>query len=85
MKLRDVKPKFPAQFAGTGRTVTLNFEARIGVDGFINDLRVVTPGEPEFAAAAMEAIQQWEFSQTRLDGVPIEVKMKIAVTFRPQP
>ena len=85
VKLRDVKPKFPAQFAGTGRTATLNFESRIGVDGFINDLRVVTPGEPEFAAAAMEAIQQWEFSQTRLDGVPVEVKMKIAVTFRPQP
>jgi beta-lactamase regulating signal transducer with metallopeptidase domain len=85
MKLRDVKPIFPPQFVGSGRTVTLNFEARIGVDGFVNDLRVVTPGEPEFAAAGAEAIRQWEFSQTRLDGVPVEVRMNVAVTFRPQP
>jgi beta-lactamase regulating signal transducer with metallopeptidase domain len=85
MKLRDVKPVFPPQSAGSGRTVTLNFEARIGVDGFVNDLRVVTPGEPEFAAAAVQAIRQWEFSQTRLDGVPVEVKMNISVMFRSQP
>jgi beta-lactamase regulating signal transducer with metallopeptidase domain len=85
MKLRDVKPVFPPQFAGTGRPVTLRLEARIGVDGFVNDLRVVTPGEPEFAAAAAEAVRQWEFSQTRLDGVPVEVKMNVSVTFRSQP
>jgi beta-lactamase regulating signal transducer with metallopeptidase domain len=82
VKLRDVKPVYPPQFAGSGRAATLNLEARIGVDGFVDDLRVVTPGEPEFAASAVEAIRQWEFSQTRLDGVPVEVKMKIAVSFR---
>jgi outer membrane biosynthesis protein TonB len=57
-------------------------EGRIGVDGFINDLRVVTQGNVEFAAAAVEAVRQWEFSQTLLDGVPVEVKMNISVTFR---
>jgi hypothetical protein len=84
MKLRDVKPVYPPQFSGSGRDAVLKLEARIGVDGFINDLRVVTPGNPEFAAAAIDAIRQWEFSQTRLDGVPVEVKMNIAVTFRGQ-
>ena len=83
MKLRDVKPAYPPKFAGSGREV-VNLDARIGVDGFINDLRVVTPGEPEFAAAAVEAVRQWEFSQTRLDGVPVEVKMKVLVAFRGQ-
>jgi outer membrane biosynthesis protein TonB len=85
VKLRDVKPQYPAKFTGSGKTVTLKLEARIGVDGFINDLRVVTPGEPEFAAAAVEGVRQWEFSQTRLDGVPVEVKMNVSVTFRGQP
>ena len=82
LKLRDVKPVYPPQLAGSGRTATVNLEARIGIDGFINDLRVVTPGEPEFAASAVDAVRQWEFSQTRLDGVPVEVKMKVAVLFR---
>ena len=84
LKLYDKKPQYPAKFAGSGRTVTLRLEARIGVDGFINELRVVTPGEPEFAAAAVEAVRQWEFSQTRLDGVPVEVKMNVSVLFRGQ-
>ena len=84
MKLYDKKPQYPAKFAGSGRTVTLRLEARIGVDGFINDLRVVTPGEPEFAAAAVEGVRQWEFSQTRLDGVPVEVRMNVLVAFRGQ-
>ena len=83
-KLYDVKPVYPPKFSGSGREATLHLEARIGVDGFINDLRVVTPGEPEFAASAVEAIRQWEFSQTRLDGVPVEVRMNVSVTFRGQ-
>jgi TonB family protein len=85
MKLHDVKPQYPAQFTGSGRRATVLLEARIGVDGFINDLRVVSPGDAEFAAAAVEAVRQWEFSQTRLDGVPVEVRMNVSVTFRGQP
>ena len=42
MKLRDVRPIYPPQYAG-GTDVALKLDARIGVDGFINDLRVVTP------------------------------------------
>ena len=82
-KLYDVKPKYPPALSGSGRTALVKLEARIGTDGFINDLRVVSQGEPEFAAAAVEAVRQWEFSQTRLDGVPVEVKMRVSATFRP--
>lgn len=83
-KLHDVKPQYPASLSGSGRDATVLLEARIGVDGFINDLRVVSPGEAEFAAAAIEAVRQWGFSQTRLDGVPVEVRMNVSVTFRGQ-
>jgi beta-lactamase regulating signal transducer with metallopeptidase domain len=83
-KIHHVKPEYPAPFAGSGRDATVLLEARIGVDGFINDLRVVTPGQAEFAAAAVEGVRQWEFSQTLLDGVPVEVRMNVSVTFRGQ-
>lgn len=82
LKLRDVKPQYPPQFAGSGREVKVQLEGRIGVDGFINDLRVTTQGNAEFSAAAVEAIRQWEFSQTLLDGVPVEVRMNVLVMFR---
>lgn len=81
-KVRDVKAIYPATLSGTGRGAVVLLEARIGVDGFVNDLRVVSPGETEFAAAAVESVRQWEFSQTLLDGVPVEVRMKISMTFR---
>jgi TonB family protein len=83
-KIHDVKPQYPASLSGSGRDATVLLEARIGVDGFINDLRVATPGNAEFAAAAAEAVRQWEFSQTLLDGVPVEVRMNVSVTFRGQ-
>ncbi|MCU1384146.1 MAG: hypothetical protein JWL71_2843 [Acidobacteria bacterium] len=84
LKLRDVKPIYPPAFAGSGRTVDMMLEARIGVDGFVNDLRVVTPVDPAFGAAAIDAVRQWEFSQTRLDGVPVEVKINVHLTFKGQ-
>ena len=84
MKIHDVKPQYPAALSGSGRDATVKLEARIGVDGFINDLRVVSPGDAEFAAAAVEAVRQWAFSQTRLDGVPVEVKMNVSILFRGQ-
>ena len=82
-KVRDVKPRYPRQLweAGTGGLVKL--EARIGTDGFLKELRVMAPADPDLAAAASEAVGQWQYTQTRLDGVPIEVRLNISVNFRP--
>ena len=59
-------------------------EGRIGTDGFLKELRVIAPADPDLASAATEAVGQWLYSQTRLDGVPIEVRVNITVNFRPQ-
>ena len=37
---------------------------------------------PEFAAAAVEAVRQWQFSPTLLNGAAIEVLMTVKVQFR---
>ena len=83
MKIRDVKPRYPRQLweAGTGGVVKL--EGRIGTDGFLKELRVMAPADPDLALAATEAVSQWQYTQTRLDGVPIEVRVDISVNFRP--
>ena len=82
-KIRDVKPRYPRQLweAGTGGLVKL--EARVGTDGFLKELRVMAPADPDLAAAASEAVGQRQYTQTRLDGVPIEVGVNITVNFRP--
>jgi TonB family protein len=83
-KVRDARPRYPRQLweAGTGGIVKI--EARIGTDGFLKELRVLAPADPDLANAATEAVGQWQYSQTRLDGVPIEVRVNITVRFSPQ-
>ncbi len=80
-KTVDVKPIYPAAFVGTGTSVTLKLDARIGADGFVKEVHPLSPAPAEFVSAAADAILQWRFTQTRLDGVPVEVNMTILVTF----
>jgi TonB family protein len=60
-------------------------EGLIGTDGSFKELRVATSAHPDLDAAALEAVRQWEFDETILNCVPVEVPMKIAVTFKSQP
>ena len=78
-KVKDVKPRYPQNRRGIGATLLL--EGRIGTDGFLKDLLVLAPADADFANAALEAVRQWQFTQTRLDGVPMEVRMRVTVTF----
>jgi TonB family protein len=80
-KLKDVRPIYPQRYreAGTGGKVEL--EARIGTDGLVKEVGLAEPGDAELAGAAAAAVRQWRFSQTRLDGVPMEVRMHVSVTF----
>jgi len=78
-KVRDVKPRYPQNRRGSDATLVL--EGRIGTDGFLKDLRVLAPADADFATAALAAIRQWQFTPTRLDGVPMEVPMRVNVKF----
>lgn len=81
-KIRDVKPEYPASRAGADSIVLL--EGRIGTDGFISGLRLTAAVDEEFAKAAVTAVNQWQFTPTRLGGVPIETAIKITANFRAQ-
>jgi hypothetical protein len=84
-KLKDVKPVCPAVVPPDETTVRLT--GRIGVDGFVNDVKAVpsdTGGEPpaELAEAAMDAVRQWTFSPTLLNGQPVAVEITVSITFK---
>jgi protein TonB len=36
---------------------------------------------PDFAIAAVDAVRQWRFTPTLLNGRPVEVVMTVSVTF----
>jgi TonB family protein len=85
IKLRDVRPQYPANLrdGGVGGTVVL--QGRIGTDGMINDVSVVSSPHADLTTAAIDAVRQWEFDSTLLNCVPVEVAIKITVNFQSAP
>jgi TonB family protein len=81
-KLVDVKPVFPDSMRAAGREGVVTLDAIIGEDGSVTSVRVLG-GEvhPDFAIAAAEAVRQWRFSPTLLNGRPVEVVMTVTVGF----
>ena len=80
-KLRDVPPVYPqiAQLARVEGIVIV--EATIGVDGRVMDARVLRSVQM-LDNAALDAVRQWEFTPTLLNGVPVPVIMTVTVQFR---
>jgi periplasmic protein TonB len=79
-KVRDLAPIYPpiAQSARIEGVVILR--ATIGVDGRVTGLTLLK-SIPLLDQAAMDAVRQWEYSPTLLNGVPVPVVMTVTVRF----
>lgn len=83
LKVHHVAPVYPV-LARTSRIQGLVIlEATIGVDGAVTEARVLR-SVPLLDAAAIDAVRQWRFTPTRLNGVPVPVVMSVTVDFRLQ-
>jgi protein TonB len=80
-KLRDVAPKYPAIAQQARIEGTVVIDAVIGVDGRVAEMRV-TQSVPLLDQAARDAVIQWVFTPTRLNGEPVAVVMTVTVEFR---
>ena len=76
----DVNPIYPpiAQSARVQGVVII--EATIGPDGAVKDAKVLR-SIPLLDAAALDAVKQWQFTPTLLNGVPVPVIMTVTVQF----
>jgi TonB family protein len=81
-KIRDVSPIYPNALRGTGTSGTVVMEARIGVDGYVDDIRVINDVHPELANSAVAAVRDWRYTQTLLNCQPIDVTMTVTTNFR---
>ncbi|HEU4938184.1 MAG TPA: M56 family metallopeptidase [Vicinamibacterales bacterium] len=81
-KTLDVKPTYPKSMRDAGREGLVPIEAIIGTDGTVTSVRVLTAQvHPDFAIAAVDAVRQWKFTPTLLNGAPVEVVMKVSIQF----
>jgi TonB family protein len=79
-RIQDVKPVYPeiAQQAGIQGIVII--EAIIGTDGAVESARVLRP-VPLLDQAALDAVTQWRYTPTVLNGQAVPVVMTVTVTF----
>jgi TonB family protein len=79
-KIKDVTPVYPAM-ARTARVAGRGIvEAVIGADGKVVDAKVLR-SIPMLDQAALDAVRQWEYRPTLLNGVPVPVVMTVTVNF----
>jgi protein TonB len=74
---RPVYPPLARQARVSG---VVRFNAIIGVDGRIQNLTLVS-GHPLLVKAAEDAVKQWVYEPTLLNGEPVEVVTQIDVNF----
>ena len=78
----DVRPIYPPAMREAGLTGVVPIEAIIGRDGTVSSVRVLSAQvHPDFAIAAVDAVRQWRFTPTLLNGLPVEVVMTVSVRF----
>jgi protein TonB len=80
-KLRNVNPAYP-DVAVAGRIEgTVVLEATIAPNGKVAEVRVVR-SLPLLEKAAIDAVKQWVYSPTLIDGVPVTAIMTVTVRFQ---
>lgn len=79
--LQKVVPSYPEQALKSGLQGPVTLQARIGRDGKIQDLKVVS-GYLVLGEAATAAVQQWRYKPYLVNGRPVETKTTITVDFR---
>lgn len=79
-RLRHVLPIYPPLARAAQVEGVVILEAVIAEDGTVRDVRTLR-SIPLLDASAIEAVRQWRFTPTRLNGAPVSVVMTVTVAF----
>jgi len=78
--LHQVKPTYPPLARSVRVQGAVVLEALIDREGRVENLKVLS-GHPLLIPAAFEAVQQWKYRPTLLNGQPVEVLTQVTVNF----
>ncbi|MGB6596824.1 MAG: energy transducer TonB, partial [Candidatus Acidiferrum sp.] len=84
--INKVQPVYPESAKSAGVSGTVVLHAVISMDGKPLSLRVMNSQiDPDLARSAVEAVSQWHYTPTLLNGEPIEVDTTINVVYTLNP
>src|SRR5271168_4000626 len=78
--INRVTPSYPPLARQTRISGTVRLHAIIGKDGSVQSLTLES-GHPLLVQSALDAVRQWRYRPTLLNGVPVEVDTTIDVIF----
>jgi protein TonB len=79
-KTTDVLPVYPSIARAAKISGVVIIEAVIGVDGRVDDARVLR-SVPMLDQAALAAVRQWRYTPTMLNGIAVPVVLTVTVNF----
>ena len=80
MALRKVPPVYPPDAKAARIQGVVHLSVIIGPDGAVEQVHVLD-GPPELTPAAVDAVKQWVYRPTLLNGNPVQVETTIDVNF----
>ena len=78
--VQKVTPIYPPEAKANRVQGSVRFTVVIGKDGRVQNVTLVS-GDPVLAQAAKDAVQQWVYKPTLLNGDPVEVMTQVDVNF----
>jgi protein TonB len=82
--IKRVEPIYPPLARQTRISGIVRLHAIIGANGTVQSLEVIS-GHPLLLQAAMNAVKQWRYQQSLLNGTPVEIDTTIDVIFSLNP
>jgi TonB family protein len=79
--LHRVEPEYPEEARQQRMQGAVVLEVRIGRDGGVQDVKLVS-GQPLLADAAIAAVKQWRFKPRTLKGQAVEMQTQVTLNFR---
>ena len=74
-------PAYPAAAKAAGIQGKVLLEAMISKEGVPQELRVLSSPSDDLSESALEAVRQWRYSPTLLNGNPVEVLTDIVINY----
>jgi protein TonB len=79
-KIKDVRPVYTPLAREAGVTGVVIVEVRIGTDGSVEEAHVLK-SIPLLDEAALDAVKQWRFVPTLMNGNPVPIIMTVTINF----
>jgi len=78
--IKEVNPVYPEAARANGVQGTVKLHVILAKDGSVRQVELVS-GDPLLVPAAIDAVKQWRYQPSLLNGQPVEVDNEVSVVF----